>query len=75
MANDPIRRGEWDRYREATDRRIDDVEQWQRDHDEDEEERAKEARGNSQWTVTRTLAVVTTAVALLGLLLQAMSRH
>jgi len=79
LANDPVRRGEWDRAWGDADRRFERLERWQEkhdeDHDEDEDARAKEAKDRGQWTVTRTVAVITVAAALMGLVLQAISRH
>jgi hypothetical protein len=78
LANDPVRRGEFDRYREAIDLRLARLEKraddHDEDHDEDEEAATKEAKEHSRWTRQQVIAVIAAGATLLGLWLQATAR-
>jgi hypothetical protein len=73
-----VRRYEFDRYREATDRRLDRMEKRADDHaeehDDDEEAATKEAREKSRWSWQQVIAVITVAGMLTGLWMQALAR-
>lgn len=78
MPNEPVRRYEFDLYREDIARRLERLEKRADDHDQDhddnEEAAAKEARERGRWTRSQIIAVIAAGATLLGLWLQATAR-
>ncbi|WP_326854843.1 hypothetical protein [Actinocrinis sp.] len=73
-----MRRYEFDLYRADIARRLKRLEQYaddhDKEHDQDEENAAQEAREKSRWTRSQIVAVIAAAATLLGLWLQATAR-
>lgn len=78
MPNEPIRRSEFDLYREDVNRRLARLEEAQKEldeeHDTDMKQLVKDKREGRRWTWQQTVATIGAAAVVAGLWLQAAGR-